>query len=48
MLGAVFLYFAFLGFQSIGKWMPFGLTLGASRRCFYAGTALFGITLESA
>ena len=29
----------------VGRWLPFGLTLGASRRSFYAGTALLGMAL---
>ncbi len=39
-----FSYFAVLGMQTIGR-LPFGLTLGASRRSFYSGTALLGIAL---
>jgi hypothetical protein len=42
---AFFLYFAILGMQSIGRSLPFGLTLGASRRSFYSGTALLGMAL---
>jgi len=40
-----FLYFAILGVQTIGRSLPFGLTLGASRRSFYFGTALLGMAL---
>jgi hypothetical protein len=40
-----FIYFAVLGMQTIGQSLPFGLTLGASRRSFYSGTALLGMTL---
>jgi hypothetical protein len=40
-----FLYFGVQGMQTIGQLLPFGLTLGASRRSFYAGTALFGMAL---
>lgn len=40
-----FLYFAVLGMQTIGRSLPFGLTLGASRRSFYFGTALLGMAL---
>jgi hypothetical protein len=40
-----FVYFGVQGGQSIGRSLPFGLALGASRRSFYAGTALFGMTL---
>jgi hypothetical protein len=40
-----FIYFAILGSQAIGRSLPFGLTLGASRRSFYSGTALAGMAL---
>ena len=40
-----FLYFAVQGWQTIGRSLPFGLTLGASRRSFYSGTALLGMAL---
>jgi hypothetical protein len=40
-----FIYFAVEGMQTIGRSLPFGLALGASRRSFYSGTALFGMTL---
>jgi hypothetical protein len=40
-----FIYFAVLGMQTIGRSLPFGLTLGASRRSFYSGTALLGMAL---
>ena len=40
-----FLYFAVQGGQTIGRSLPFGLTLGASRRSFYSGTALLGMAL---
>jgi hypothetical protein len=40
-----FIYFAILGSQAIGRSLPFGLTLGASRRSFYLGTALLGMAL---
>lgn len=42
-LASIFIMFMVLGLQSIGRWLPFGLTLGMSRRSFYSGTALFGI-----
>ncbi len=38
-----FIYFGVQGMQTIGRSLPFGLTLGASRRSFYSGTALFGM-----
>jgi hypothetical protein len=40
-----FIYFAVQGWQSIGQSLPFGLTLGVSRRSFYSGTALLGLAL---
>jgi hypothetical protein len=40
-----FLYFVILGMQTIGRSLPFGLTLGVSRRSFYSGTALLGVAL---
>jgi hypothetical protein len=40
-----FIYFAVQGMQTIGRSLPFGLTLGASRRSFYSGTALLGLAL---
>jgi hypothetical protein len=44
-LFGVVIYFAILGMQTIGRPLPFALTLGASRRSFYSGTALLGMTL---
>ena len=44
-LGSLFIYFAIQGVQIIGRSLPFGLTLGASRRSFYCGTALLGTAL---
>ena len=36
----IFGMFFVTGVQRIGRWLPFGLALGATRRSFYAGTAL--------
>jgi hypothetical protein len=44
-LFGLFVYFAVLGMQTISRSLPFGLTLGASRRSFYSGTALLGMAL---
>ena len=41
----VYIFFIALGVSSIGQSLPFGLTLGASRRSFYFGTALLGMAL---
>jgi hypothetical protein len=40
-----FIFFVVQGWQSIGQSLPFGLTLGVSRRSFYSGTALLGMAL---
>jgi hypothetical protein len=40
-----FIYFAVQGIRTIGRSLPFGLMLGASRRSFYSGTALLGMAL---
>jgi hypothetical protein len=44
-LFSFFSFFLVLGGVSIGRVLPFALALGASRRSFYSGTALFGLTL---
>ena len=46
-LFSFFSFFLVLGGLSIGRVLPFGLALGASRRSFYAGTALFGLALAT-
>ncbi len=45
-LGGIFLMFFITGVQRIGGWLPFGLALGATRRSFYAGTALLGVSMS--
>jgi hypothetical protein len=45
-LVAIFLSFFVMGVQRIGRWLPFGLALGATRRSFYAGTALLGVSMS--
>ncbi len=47
-LSSFFIYFAVLGMQTIGRSLPFALTLGSSRRSFYCGTALLGMALAMA
>jgi hypothetical protein len=47
-LCSIFLYFLVLGVNSIGRWLPFGLALGVSRRSYYAGTALLATGLAAA
>jgi uncharacterized membrane protein len=45
-LAVIFLMFFFTGVQRIGRWLPFSLALGATRRSFYAGTALLGVSMS--
>lgn len=40
-----FIYFAVQGWQIVSRSVSFGLALGASRRSFYSGTALLGMTM---
>jgi hypothetical protein len=40
-----FIFFGVQGWQTVGRSLPFGLALGASRRSFYSGTALLGMAL---
>ena len=42
----IFLFFFVMGVQRTGRWLPFGLALGATRRSFYAGTALLGVSMS--
>jgi len=43
----IFLYFFVMGLERAGgRWLPFGLALGATRRSFYAGTALLGVSMS--
>jgi hypothetical protein len=45
-LVVMFIVFFITGVQRIGRWLPFGLALGATRRSFYAGTALLGVSMS--
>ena len=45
-LAVFFGMFFVTGLQRIGGWLPFGLALGATRRSFYAGTALLGVSMS--
>jgi hypothetical protein len=47
-LSSFFIIFLVLGVQSIGRSLPFGLTLGVSRRSYYMGTALLAVVLACA
>lgn len=42
----VFILFFVAGWQRVGRWLPFGLALGATRRSFYAGTAMLGVSVS--
>lgn len=42
----LFLMYFFTGGQRVGRWLPFGLAVGVTRRSFYAGTALTGISMS--
>jgi hypothetical protein len=46
-LSAIFAVFIFLGAMSINRSLPFGLTLGVSRRSYYAGTVLFALSIAA-
>ena len=45
-LAVFFGMFFVTGLQRIGGWLPFGLALGVTRRSFYAGTALLGVSMS--
>jgi hypothetical protein len=47
-LGSIFVFLFLLGVQSVARSLPFGLSLGFSRRTFYLGTALLAIVLAGA
>jgi hypothetical protein len=46
-LAAIFVIGFVLGIQSVARSLPFGLTLGLSRRSYYLGTALLAIALAA-
>ena len=46
LLVVIVVMFFVMGVQRIGQWLPFGLALGATRRSFYAGTALLGVSMS--
>jgi hypothetical protein len=47
-VAVIFIMFFIVGVQRIGRWLPFALALGSTRRCFYAGTALLGVSMSVA
>jgi hypothetical protein len=46
-LVSIFIFFFVMGTQTIGRSLPFGLSLGASRRSYYTGTALLGVAMAA-
>jgi hypothetical protein len=46
-LAAIFVIGFVLGIQSVARSLPFGLTLGLSRRSYYLGTVLLAIALAA-
>jgi hypothetical protein len=42
-----FIFFLLMGVTSLGRTLPFGMSLGASRRTYYLGTALLAVTLAA-
>jgi hypothetical protein len=46
-LSAIYVTFCAVAALSVGRALPFGLSLGASRRSFYTGTALLAVTLAA-
>ena len=44
-LGSIFVVAFILGLQSVARSLPFGLSLGISRRTYYLGTALLAVAL---
>ena len=44
-LASLFIIFCIIGALTIFRSLPFGLTLGASRRSYYIGTGLLAVTL---
>lgn len=47
-LAAIYVFFYVIGALSIGRSLPFALTLGVSRRSYYTGTALLAAALAVA
>lgn len=46
-LASIFVIGFVLGIQSVARSLPFGLTLGLSRRSYYLGTALLAVALAA-
>jgi hypothetical protein len=44
-VASIYVFLLIIGINSISRSLPFGLAVGASRRSFYTGTALFGTAL---
>lgn len=46
-LAAIYVVFLVMGALSVFRSLPFGLTIGASRRSYYAGTTLLAVALAA-
>jgi len=46
-LSSIYLVLCVIAALGMGRGLPFGLTLGLSRRAYYAGTALLAVTLAA-
>jgi hypothetical protein len=42
-----FIFFLIMGFYSLGRILPFGMSFGFSRRSYYLGTALLALGLAA-
>jgi hypothetical protein len=47
-VASIYVLFFVVGVSTIGRSLPFGLTLGATRRSYYTGTAVLGVALAVA
>jgi hypothetical protein len=46
-LGAIYAAFLAMGVVSVVRWLPFGLTIGISRRSYFGGVTLLAIALSA-
>ena len=47
-VASIYVLFLVIGINVVGRSLPFGLSLGLSRRSYYAGTAALGVALAAA
>jgi hypothetical protein len=47
-VASIYVMFLVIGVSTVGRSLPFALTLGVSRRSYYAGTAALGVALAVA